>query len=92
MTDWTVYVLLNAAGTTYTGTAVDAEARLIQHNGGAGAKLTRGGGPWRIINADYAGRARCNDSPHTLMYAPGYIGTGELLRLTMGIKLVLMKS
>ena len=52
MSEWTVYVLLNAAGTTYTGIAVDAEARLIQHNAGAGAKFTRGRGPWRIIHAE----------------------------------------
>lgn len=43
-----VYVLCNAAGITYTGIAKDVEARLARHNAGAGARFTRGRGPWRM--------------------------------------------
>ena len=47
-----VYVLCNAAGTLYTGIAKDVEARLEQHNAGAGARFTRGRGPWRMVHRE----------------------------------------
>lgn len=47
-----VYVLCNAAGTLYTGIAKDTEARLGQHNAGAGARFTRGRGPWRMVHRE----------------------------------------
>lgn len=49
---WTVYVLINGAGITYTGIAINPQARLIQHNAGTGARFTRGRGPWRILYAE----------------------------------------
>ena len=52
MSDWRVYVLLNDAGVTYTGIAIDIDARLVQHNSGRGAKFTRGRGPWRIVHVE----------------------------------------
>lgn len=47
-----VYVLLNPAGTAYTGIAKDVAARLAQHNGGTGARFTRGRGPWRVVHTE----------------------------------------
>lgn len=49
---WFVYVLLNPAGIAYTGIALDVEDRLARHNGGEGAKFTRGRGPWRVIHTE----------------------------------------
>jgi len=50
MPQWTVYVLINEAGITYTGIALDLPERLSKHNDGNGAKFTRGRGPWRILH------------------------------------------
>ena len=50
--EWFVYVLLNGAGITYTGIAKDVAARLQKHNANAGAKFTRGRGPWRIVHIE----------------------------------------
>lgn len=50
--EWYVYVLLNTAGVTYTGIAKDVAARLEKHNANAGAKFTRGRGPWRIVHVE----------------------------------------
>ena len=50
--DFFVYVLRNGAGTTYTGIAKDVDARLAAHNGGNGAKFTRGRGPWAVIHTE----------------------------------------
>ena len=47
-----VYILRNDAGTTYTGIALDVEARLSAHNTGTGAKFTRGRGPWHILHTE----------------------------------------
>lgn len=52
MSDYYVYVLLNAAGIAYTGIAKDIAARLASHNSGTGARFTRGRGPWRVIHAE----------------------------------------
>lgn len=50
--DWFVYVLLNAANVAYTGIAKDVEGRLARHNAGAGARFTRGRGPWRVVHVE----------------------------------------
>jgi putative endonuclease len=50
--DWFVYVLLNQAGVSYTGIAKDVAARVTKHNAGAGAKFTRGRGPWRTVHVE----------------------------------------
>lgn len=52
MRSWWVYVLVNGAGHTYVGIALDPESRLLEHNGihKGGAKRTRSGRPWRIGN------------------------------------------
>ena len=52
LSDWSVYVLMNGAGVTYTGVTIDIEARLAQHNAGTGAKFTRGRGPWWVIHVE----------------------------------------
>lgn len=51
-TPYFVYVLRNSAGTTYTGIALDVDARLSAHNNGSGAKFTRGRGPWVVIHTE----------------------------------------
>jgi putative endonuclease len=52
MTRWFVYVLLNRAGLAYTGSTTDVARRLDEHNSGAGAKFTRGRGPWRLAHLE----------------------------------------
>jgi putative endonuclease len=52
MERWFVYVLINAAGIAYTGIALDVAERLARHNSGAGAKFTRGRGPWRVAHVE----------------------------------------
>lgn len=47
-----IYVLKNEVGTTYTGIALDVDARLEAHNAGTGAKFTRGRGPWSVIHTE----------------------------------------
>ncbi len=47
-----VYVLRNRAGTLYTGIAKDVDTRLAQHNANAGARFTRGRGPWQVIHSE----------------------------------------
>lgn len=47
-----VYVLINPAGIAYTGIAKDVAARLAQHNGGTGARFTRGRGPWSVRHVE----------------------------------------
>lgn len=47
-----VYVLCNDAGVAYTGIALDVEARLARHNANAGARFTRGRGPWRVAHVE----------------------------------------
>ena len=51
-TGYFVYVLRNGNGTLYTGIAKDVEARLAQHNADAGARFTRGRGPWRVVHIE----------------------------------------
>jgi putative endonuclease len=46
---WTAYILKCADGTLYTGITNDLEGRLAAHEGGTGAKYTRGRGPFRVV-------------------------------------------
>ena len=50
--EYFVYVLRNSGGTLYTGIAKDIGARLAQHNANAGARFTRGRGPWRLVHSE----------------------------------------
>jgi putative endonuclease len=50
--EYFVYVLRNGGGTLYTGIAKDIDARLAQHNAGAGARFTRGRGPWQVVHSE----------------------------------------
>lgn len=47
-----VYVLCNGGGVTYTGIAKDVARRLARHNANAGARFTRGRGPWRLVHVE----------------------------------------
>lgn len=46
---WTVYILECSDKTLYTGITNDMEGRLAKHAKGAGAKYTRGRGPYKIF-------------------------------------------
>lgn len=46
---WTVYILECKDKTLYTGITNDLESRLEKHDKGAGAKYTRGRGPFAIV-------------------------------------------
>ncbi len=46
---WFVYMLRCVDGTLYTGITTDLDRRLAAHNGGTGAKYTRGRGPVEIV-------------------------------------------
>ncbi len=46
---WTVYILHCADDTLYTGITNDLERRLAAHEAGAGARYTRGRGPFRLV-------------------------------------------
>ena len=52
---WWVYLLRCGDGTLYCGIALDAEARLRQHQNGQGAKYTRGRGPLELIYREACG-------------------------------------
>lgn len=52
MPGYYVYVLGNGTGITYTGIAKDVETRLAKHNAGAGARFTRGRGPWCALHVE----------------------------------------
>lgn len=45
---WTLYILLCADGTLYTGVTNDIDRRLATHNAGTGAKYTRTRGPVKL--------------------------------------------
>jgi putative endonuclease len=46
---WIVYILKCADGSLYTGITTDLEKRLKKHEGGTGAKYTKGRGPYKIV-------------------------------------------
>jgi putative endonuclease len=52
---WYVYVLECCDGTLYTGVTNDPEARLKAHQGGKGAKYTRGRLPVRVVGVPFVG-------------------------------------
>lgn len=52
---WVVYLLRCGDGTLYCGIALDAEARLEQHQAGKGAKYTRGRGPLELLYREACG-------------------------------------
>ena len=47
-----VYMIRNPAGILYTGIAKDVDLRCGQHNAGAGARFTRGRGPWIVVHTE----------------------------------------
>ncbi len=47
--NWTVYILQCADGTLYTGITSDLDRRLVEHESGAGAKYTKGRGPFQLV-------------------------------------------
>ena len=49
---WTVYILLCRVGTLYTGITDNLPRRLAAHNGGKGAKYTRGRGPVVLVHQE----------------------------------------
>jgi predicted GIY-YIG superfamily endonuclease len=46
---WTVYILICADASLYTGVTNDLDARVKKHAAGTGAKYTRGRGPLRLV-------------------------------------------
>ncbi|HXV26628.1 MAG TPA: GIY-YIG nuclease family protein [Candidatus Paceibacterota bacterium] len=46
---WFVYILRCGDGTLYTGIATDVQRRLAEHRKNAGARYTRGRGPFRVV-------------------------------------------
>ena len=52
MNDHWVYVLECADGTYYTGYTTDIERRVSEHDGGDGAKYTRGRTPVELIYSE----------------------------------------
>jgi putative endonuclease len=53
MTGWIVYILKCADNTLYTGITTDLTARVALHESGAGAKYTRGRGPFEVFYQEY---------------------------------------
>ena len=49
---WRVYVVQCADGSLYTGIAKDLDARIAQHNEGAGARYTRSRLPVRLVHVE----------------------------------------
>jgi putative endonuclease len=52
-THWSLYILLCADGTLYTGITNDLDRRVKQHNLGQGAKYTRGRGPLELVYSEH---------------------------------------
>ncbi|MBI3180021.1 MAG: GIY-YIG nuclease family protein [Deltaproteobacteria bacterium] len=49
MPEWFVYLLELRDGTRYAGIATDVARRMAEHDGGKGARYTRGRGPVRLL-------------------------------------------
>ena len=47
--NWNVYIVRCSDGSLYTGIARDVEARVSQHNSGAGARYTRSRLPVKLV-------------------------------------------
>lgn len=52
MKQWHVYVVRNPRGILYTGISKDTARRIDEHNNAAGAKFTRGRGPWALVYSE----------------------------------------
>ena len=52
MAEYWVYILRCADGTLYTGITDNLPRRLAAHNGGKGAKYTRGRGPVVLVHQE----------------------------------------
>ncbi len=50
--EWVVYILECADGSLYTGITNDLDARVCAHTDGAGAKYTRGRGPFVVRHTE----------------------------------------
>lgn len=46
---WVVYIIKCSDDTLYTGITTDLSRRIQEHESGAGAKYTKGRGPFKII-------------------------------------------
>lgn len=53
MKKWVVYILVNSQNLLYTGMSNDVMKRLATHNKGAGAKFTKGKGPWKLAYVEF---------------------------------------
>lgn len=49
---WTLYILKCSDDSYYTGITNNLEKRVTDHEGGKGAKYTRGRGPFKIIHTE----------------------------------------
>ena len=56
-----LYILQCGDGTLYTGVTTDVDRRLAAHQGGKGAKYTKGRGPLRVVY-----REPCGDKSQAL--------------------------
>jgi putative endonuclease len=52
MRSWFVYVVRCRDGSLYTGISTDVEARVAQHNAGAGARYTRSRAPVELVHLE----------------------------------------
>ena len=52
---WYLYILRCRDGTLYTGITTDVDKRFAAHNGGKGAKYTRGRGPLELLYREECG-------------------------------------
>ena len=52
---WYLYILRCRDGSLYTGITTDVEKRLEAHQGGKGAKYTRGRGPLELVYREECG-------------------------------------
>jgi putative endonuclease len=64
---WWLYLLVCADGRTYTGIALDVDARFRQHISGKGSKFTRANRPVRILGAQpFATRSQALQAEYAL--------------------------
>jgi putative endonuclease len=68
---WWLYLLVCSDGRTYTGIALDVDARFRQHVSGKGSKFTRANRPLRILGAQpFATRSQALQAEHALKQLP----------------------
>lgn len=64
---WWLYLLACADGRTYTGIALDVDARFRVHASGKGSKFTRANRPLRILGAQpFVSRSQALQAEHAL--------------------------